>query len=319
MNSNQKRTIVAFGVAGVGALVWAGGMMSQVKDIRGEPATAKLSFTSQVKIEEKDGYRVITSNGIPDHAVGQFPGRGNPNSIRPQSHIFRVPLKPTPAATPGRSRLFGVALNGVPFEPGTAEMWNGDRNWGYEAASGWLGGRNGVGLDANMAHVQPTGAYHYHGIPRGLGEKLGYKSKMTLLAWAADGYPVYGPYCPTDANDLKSPLKNMASSYRLKSGTRQGGPGGTPDGSFASDFEYVAGLGDLDQFNGRTGVTPEFPGGTFYYVVTDTWPFLPRIFKGTPDQSFNSRPSGPPPGGGFGPPRGGPPPRRGGGFPPPSE
>lgn len=59
------------------------------------------------------------------------------------------------------------------------------------------------------------------------------------------------------------------------------------------DWTYVAGAGDLDECNGRFGVTPEHPEGTYYYVVTDTFPFVPRLFRGTPDPSFRH---GPPPG-----------------------
>ena len=67
-----------------------------------------------------------------------------------------------------------------------------------------------------------------------------------------------------------------------------GGPGqGTtnpnteiPMGAFTQDYEFVEGLGDLDQCNGRFGVTPEFPDGIYYYVVTDDFPFFTRCLKG---------------------------------------
>ena len=80
-------------------------------------------------------------------------------------------------------------------------------------------------------------------------------------------------------------------------------PGGTFDGTFVDDYEYIAGSGDLDECNGREGVTPEYPEGTYYYVLTDTFPFIPRSYRGTPDRSFERR--GAPPGG-----RRPPPPRR---------
>ncbi len=57
-------------------------------------------------------------------------------------------------------------------------------------------------------------------------------------------------------------------------------------GRHVQDYEYVEGLGNLDECNGRTGVTPEFPSGTCYYVLTDDFPVIPRCFKGTPDDSF---------------------------------
>ncbi len=52
-------------------------------------------------------------------------------------------------------------------------------------------------------------------------------------------------------------------------------------GSFLQDYEYVANLGDLDQCNGRTGVTPEFPNGIYHYLITATFPFVHRCVKGT--------------------------------------
>ena len=43
----------------------------------------------------------------------------------------------------------------------------------------------------------------------------------------------------------------------------------------------LAGLGDLDRCNGRTGVTPEFPNGIYYYVITSTFPFVHRCLRGS--------------------------------------
>jgi hypothetical protein len=51
-------------------------------------------------------------------------------------------------------------------------------------------------------------------------------------------------------------------------------------GHFTSDWKYVVGSGDLDECNGRYGVTPEFPKGTYHYYITDTYPFVQRCVKG---------------------------------------
>jgi hypothetical protein len=243
-------------------------------------------YKSEVSITVQGEKRIITANGIPDHSVGKFPNQGNPNRIAPQKYAWSIPVKPTPATRPARGNLFGVAINGVPFDPGTAELWNNNFAWHYEALVGQIANGRGLGVDDNLAHVQPNGAYHYHGLPYGLLNKLDYKNKMALVGWAADGYPVYGLYAYSDAAKVSS-MKKLTSGYRLKSGTRPDGPGGVYDGSFASDYEWVSGAGDLDQFNGRTGVTPEFPNGTYYYVLTDTFPFIPRQLKGQADQSFS--------------------------------
>ncbi len=285
----------------------------------GIAASSKLPPNS-VTITTDDQFRRIQANGIPNHEPGKFPNRNNPNSIAAQRHDYKVPLHPEVAAkpTPYRMQPFGIAVNGIVFDPFAAEWWNGSPEWQYEPH----GGAINLGLDASNAHVQPTGAYHYHGIPSGLMDKLapGNKPAMTLVGWAADGFPIYGPWGYSDAADAASPLKKLAPSYTLKEGRRpSGSPGGKYDGAFVQDYQYAAGAGDLDESNGRQGVTPEFPKGTYYYVLTDTFPFIPRQFAGTPDASFERRgpPPGGPGGGGFGPPPGG---RRGGpgrGGPPP--
>lgn len=246
-----------------------------------------------VHITVTNGYRYIVSDGIPNHETGPFPNRNNPNRIQLQYHRFRVPEKPVAAARPTPFSLmpFGVALNGVPFDPGAAEFWNGDRNWQFEALSGKIN----LGLDRNNAHVQPTGAYHYHGSPTGLIASLNPAADMLLLGYAADGFPIYAGRGYRDPANPASGVTQLRSSYQVKSGLRPSGPGGPYDGTFVQDYVYVPGSGDLDECNGRTGPTPEYPDGTYYYVVTDRFPFIPRCFRGTPDDSFQRR--GPRPGG----------------------
>ncbi|MBM3507836.1 MAG: YHYH protein, partial [Alphaproteobacteria bacterium] len=41
-------------------------------------------------------------------------------------------------------------------------------------------------------------------------------------------------------------LVELRSGYRLRLGTRAGGPGGAHDGTFVEDWEQASGLGDLD-------------------------------------------------------------------------
>jgi hypothetical protein len=115
-----------------------------------------------------------------------------------------------------------------------------------------------------------------------------------------------------------SALREMRSSYRLRTGTRPSGtagPGGTYDGTFVQDWEYAAGTGDLDECNGRTGmVTLEGRTvNTYHYVLTNTFPYIPRCFHATPDATFRAMMM--PPGGDAGVPptdAGGPPPADGG-------
>ncbi len=281
-------------------LLWLAGVVMLNPSHAAAPAALH-----QVSITTEGDYRLIKSNGWPDHEPGQFPRKGNPNSASPQSYSFRVPLQPVRAKEP--SRIFGwwgVAINGVPFEPGTAEAWqnNPQSGWRYEAATGFLD----LGLDEHNAHVQPTGAYHYHALPVGLVERLGGDDKkMLLIGYAADGFPIY----TSKGTDAKGELRVMKSSYKLKSGTRPaqaGGPSGNYDGRFTQDWEYIAGSGDLDETNGRIGVTPEYPEGTYYYCLTPEFPFVPRHWHGVPDPSFAKHGGGPPGGPGRRGPPGGP-------------
>jgi hypothetical protein len=255
---------------------------------------------SEVQITEEGDQRVIRANGLPNHSTGKFPNPGNPNSIRPQNYFFKIPLRPATNAvfTPLERQPIGVAVNGVVFDPGTAEYWKNDPSSGWRK-EGIVQGKGTLGMDQNMAHVQPNGAYHYHGVPAGLVESLP-GSGRKLIGYAADGFPIY------------TQTSEDHPSYRLKSGQRPGGsqgPGGTYDGTYTQDYEFVKGLGDLDEANGRIGTTPEYPEGTYFYVATTEFPFYPRELRGTPDPSFQRHG----PGTGAGRPSGtGPRPARGG-------
>jgi hypothetical protein len=241
--------------------------------------------------------RVVDSNGLPGHATGDFPNAHDPVAIRAQRHHFEMPARPAEAAatTPLNMWFFGVAVNGVPFDP-SGPFWGGDMRGGWQFEVMCPANAVALGLDVNRAHVQGRGIYHYHGLPTGLlwqvrGRDPG--RPMDLLGFAADGFPIYGPEGPSSAEDLKSPARRLRPSYRVRSGRRPGGPRGRFDGTFVEDHEYEPGLGDLDECNGRRGPTPEFPDGTYYYVITDEFPFIPRLYRGTPDPSFRH---GPPPG-----------------------
>ncbi len=138
-------------------------------------------------------------------------------------------------------------------------------------------------------------------------EKAAPWTHSPIVGWAADGYPVYGPYGYSTANDAKSTVRRVRPSFRLRTITQrrtlpdwllpflpnstqnlaanQYGPDVNakfPLGRYVNDYEYVAGLGDLDQYNGRFTVTPEFPAGTYAYFVTvndDGSPAFPYIMN----------------------------------------
>ena len=245
-------------------------------------AISRYSWTSN------GSQRILSGNGIPNHEVGTFPNNNNPNTIIEINVNKRFTLCPEIISESGLEIVgpalaIAYAINSVKFDPGTAGRCNdlgecslaqGQGNWNIEA----LGHDTfNFGDDMNHAHVQPNGAYHYHGMPELLVDFLGDNQGMTLVGWASDGFPVYARYGYSNTNDSNSTIKSLIPSYRLKLQpdsnrpmvltSLAGGPGqgntspNTPIamGAFTQDYEYVEGLGDLDQCNGRFGVTPEFP------------------------------------------------------------
>ena len=248
-----------------------------------------LPYTPSFSIvENSNDTRTITSNNIPSHLVGLFgggPGSLNPNQIKPQNNTYIIDLTPSIASevTPllsndGIDFSFGILLNGIEVDPVAAEPWphegvdspNVNWEWNLEAS------KAGLGIDCNRAHVQPFGAYHYHGTPSLYLENLGTNSSSkTLIGYAADGFSIY--YDPT-----------KKSSYQIKSGIRPGdgisAPCGDYDGLYTADYEYIVGLGDLGECN-------EFYDGVeYYYVLTDNYPGIPRCFIGIPSNDFKIGP-----------------------------
>jgi hypothetical protein len=245
--------------------------------------------------------RSFTGNGVPNHAVtgGNFASK-----VSAQSISGSVTLTPVANSASTPVKLPGYALNTVKMDPGTAgtctntatsvtsgcDYAGGNGTWRMEAmgdpaltaVSPW---KFDFGTDVNNAHVQPNGQYHYHGIPTNLIPKLNNASttSMTLVAWAADGFPIYANYGYSTANNASSALKEMKGSYLVKSSPDANRPSVTlfAMGHFQQDWVYAAGQGDLDECNGRTGVTPEFPQGVYHYYVTKTYPFIQRCVKGS--------------------------------------
>ena len=257
-------------------------------------ATTTLTTNATATWSCSSTLRSITANGLPDHVIGSFPNQSNPNYITAQAISASVKLAPTKTSViTARTAPMdkpGMALNGIVFDPSTAGtcdntgtgcvMDRGTGAWNIEAL-----GQSAFrfGTDSNNAHVQPQGTYHYHGIPEGFVTKLNKGNAMSLIGWAADGFPIYARYGYSVATDASSTLKVMTSSYRTKASPDANRPATSlyAMGTFTQDYEYVAGLGDLDECNGRTGVTPEFPKGIYHYFATDTFPNLQRCVKGS--------------------------------------
>jgi hypothetical protein len=236
-----------------------------------KPVTENNFSYGNAIITTDDSYRFIVSNGLPEHETGPFPTRGNPNTIREQDHSYRVTRNPIKTDVITSTRISGVALNGIPFEPNTAETYDVNDDWAIEAFD--ANGVGGLGIDWSNAHVQPNGTYHYHAAPEGLlAEALKDQSgDMIQVGWAADGFPIYF-----------SQSNKYSSSWKVRAGSRPtGAPRGEHDGTYSQDFEFKEKSGDLDQCNGVV-VDREY-----IYIITNTFPYVQRCVFGTPDQSFD--------------------------------
>ncbi len=151
-----------------------------------------------------------------------------------------------------------------------------------------------------------------------------------ILGWVRDGFPIYGPYGYANATNANSGIRRMISGYVLRNGQNgtldlattgrttlpawagrsynrsttlssgEYGPGVStsfPLGRYMEDNEYLGDLGktqgvdfDLDEYNVRFCVTPEFPNGTNAYFVcissngTPVFPYnIGRSFYGNPN------------------------------------
>ncbi len=150
-----------------------------------------------------------------------------------------------------------------------------------------------------------------------------------ILAWVRDGFPIYGPYGYSNPTNPANGVRRMVSGFAIRNGQNgttnlpatgrtslpawaaraynrsatlaasEYGPGVSttyPLGRYVEDNDYLGDLGrtlgvdfDLNEYNVRFCVTPEFPAGTNAYFVTITtngapaFPYnLGRSFFGNP-------------------------------------
>lgn len=232
----------------------------------------------------------VRASDIPSHAVGPFPG--NPATPTDRNWTVRIPRSPT-VQTGTKSTVamgpIGVMVNGVAFfDARDAQSYNNQNVWHQNAnvfeASSFDGGPGHPAPDrTNMS----TGTYHYHQAPLALLNEIDPgntgQHHSPLLGFAFDGFPIYGPYGFANA-DGTGGVDRIISGYQLRSITlRTTLPNGTalspaqygpavgtqyPLGAYVEDYAWSAGAGDLDQYNGRFSVTPEYPQGIYAYFVT---------------------------------------------------
>lgn len=230
----------------------------------------------------------VNCEGLGSYQMGEW---SIPNVPVAKNYTFSIPRNPsentgTKDVVPEGGAI-AVAINGVPYYGyESAESWDGsgmsftgDGIWNADA---WVS--EGTTMDdMGGGHATDNGSYHYHATPFALYSTTN-TGHSPIIGWAPDGYPIYGPFGYSTALNASSSVVRMETSYQKRSITqRHSLPDGTmlppgdwgpdvdgtyPVGYFVEDYEYNNGLGDLDEYNGRTCVTPEYPGGTYAYFIT---------------------------------------------------
>lgn len=266
---------------------YAGSFSSSVKDL-----STGQAFQGFVDITLDGDACTFRSNSIPNHDFndeGQFA-----TPVAEVNETFTIPASPSYATRTtaltleydnafflngAKLDLLAAACYGVGNEPLGQEKigcFQSETPWRYDP----MHADNNFGTDSHHAHTQPDGAYHYHGDPLAMYDKSG-RVASGVIGFAADGYPIFGPYIEDGGS-----VRKVRSGYVRKSGARQSQtgegafPGGDYDGTYVDDYEWQEGQGDLDACNGMER------DGQYGYYVSDSYPWVMRCFKGTPDPSF---------------------------------
>jgi YHYH protein len=137
--------------------------------------------------------RVVRANNLPTHASGEFPIRPgsaahaydrNPNSIKEQTVLLRLPAQPQIAAQPSCVPLgmVGFALSGV-------AIFNAFDVQGRDAPAYEI-------QDKCNGHPERNGSYHYHDWSPCLANYASGKAYAhdEPVGWMLDGFPILGPY-----------------------------------------------------------------------------------------------------------------------------
>jgi|TARA_B110000116_G_scaffold126474_1_gene109614 hypothetical protein len=209
----------------------------------------------------------ISCTCIPGYDIG--PWAGNPNNPANQNFVFKINFNPqenTGNKTKAPMGHIGVWTNGV-------SVFNAEDGMSYQNQGIWNQNAlyfEGSSFDNCLGHPAPNGEYHHHVNPTCLYDDSDNQNHSPIIGYAFDNFPIYGAYGYANVNGTGA-IKRIESSYQEKNiSNRSNGPSLNqyPLGAYIEDFEYVAGSGDLDEYNGRFCVTPAYPNGIYAYFVT---------------------------------------------------
>lgn len=236
------------------------------------------SNVQQVQYSTDNVY--VSATCIPGYDIG--PWAGNPNTPANQNFVFKITRHPQP----NTGNLISTPLGHIGVWTNGVSVFNAKDGMSYQNLGIW--NRNavvaeGASFDACLGHPAPNGEYHNHLNPTCLYDDSEEGAHSPIVGYAFDGFPIYGCFGFANA-DGTGGIKRMKTSYRKRSiivretrpdgsqlPANQYGPPVSPNfpvGLYLEDFEYLAGLGDLDEHNGRFSITPEYPAGIYCYYIT---------------------------------------------------
>jgi len=263
--------------------------ITQVDDLT---TAAVEALECSVSITMNETHITIATNGLPDHDFESTLACSQANDCAAaQNYEWVIPRSPVNDTEGGHDATncpeaqgdyecaaalgeVAIAINGVPFY-GPEDGPGGDAVASHHGV--YNEDRQPIELGVCHAHSGMGGTFHYHAdanclhwhadegqsildydisTPSAVSANTDNGSYSAVIGVSMDGYPVYGLW----GFDENMSVVEMRSSYRLKAG--ETGYNGI------DDYEYVAGLGDLDVCNGHFGPTPEFPDGIYHYHST---------------------------------------------------
>lgn len=186
-----RRTLLSGAALGVGVMITSA--LVDSAPISAANSQVRLpgfsAFANSVKTLRSGKYYLVESNGLPLHnmMVGITNWQQQVPVPMPYtgSNAWSIPVKPRKAANPisTKNNLFrgaiALAADGIP-------IFNALNNRGEDA---YLIGE----LDEWGGHCGRADDYHYHAAPLHLSSKVG---KTKPIAYALDGYPIYGAFEP---------------------------------------------------------------------------------------------------------------------------
>ena len=210
----------------------------------------------EVSVECTDTELIVTSNGMPSYTFEPL----TPNALAEQAWVWRVPLKPTVAAsttsivdvlgTLGFTTT-GLAIYGPTEGPQPTDEAYGDPIY------------NGI-LDTCGGHTGVSSDYHNHALYTDVYCNL---TSSVIIGYAIDGFPIYNSVGCLDVDCTET--AQFVSGYDMT-----GDP--TSYSWKAYTYNSTGKTNVLDECNGRIGAD-----GTYRYHATDAFPYIIGCFAGT--------------------------------------